>query len=235
MGSKSNSLEASSLDHLFLNADIANVGDAGGLQNSAAAGSLYPALHTAAPGEGGAQNTSEVSYTGYSRPALARSGAGFTRSGNSITNAAIAAFGQRSDVGSADAKFWSLGTDSSGAGTLLFWTHIGPRSGAGSPKPFTALASDVVTAIAHGLVVNDEVVIYQLMGFTLPTGVSDGSLYFVKTTPDANTLTLSATQGGATLDITADGSGIIARVDKRTITQGVNPQFAIGELEIQEH
>lgn len=47
----------------FNNTDWAVVGDAAGLQNSAAAGSLYLSLHTASPGEAGDQSTSEISYT----------------------------------------------------------------------------------------------------------------------------------------------------------------------------
>ena len=48
---------------LFNNTDWAVVGDASGLQNSAVAGSLYLSLHTASPGEGGTQATSEITYT----------------------------------------------------------------------------------------------------------------------------------------------------------------------------
>ena len=47
----------------FNNTDWAVVGDAAGLQNSAAAGSLYLSLHTATPAEAGIQSTNEISYT----------------------------------------------------------------------------------------------------------------------------------------------------------------------------
>ena len=51
------------LNLIFTNTDWAGVGDAGGLQNSAAAGSLYLSLHTSSPGEAGTQSTNEISYT----------------------------------------------------------------------------------------------------------------------------------------------------------------------------
>lgn len=51
------------LELLFNNADWAGVGDAGGLQNSAAAGNLYLSLHTSSPGEGGNQSSNEIAYT----------------------------------------------------------------------------------------------------------------------------------------------------------------------------
>lgn len=48
---------------LLNNTDWAAVGDAGGLQNSVSAGSLYLSLHTADPTEAGDQTSSEISYT----------------------------------------------------------------------------------------------------------------------------------------------------------------------------
>jgi hypothetical protein len=60
--SKSNTFEADFLALVFLNTNIALVGDATGLRGSSAAGDLYFALHSADPGEGGDQQTSEVSY-----------------------------------------------------------------------------------------------------------------------------------------------------------------------------
>ena len=84
--SKSNTFENDLLQLIFNNVDIADIGDAGGLQNSATAGSLYLALHTADPGEAGNATTSESAYGSYARQAVARSGAGWTVSGNSATN-----------------------------------------------------------------------------------------------------------------------------------------------------
>ncbi len=117
--SKSNAFETSLLGLLFNNSDIAGIGDAGGLQNSATAGSLYISLHTADPGEAGDQTTSETAYTNYARVAVARSGAGWTVSGNSATNAAQITFPQCGASG-ATLTYVGIGTDSSGAGTLLY-------------------------------------------------------------------------------------------------------------------
>jgi len=116
--SMSNAAEAAFLDLLFLNVDWANVGDAGGLQNSATAGSFYIALHTADPGEAGDQTTSEIAYTSYARVAVARSGSGFTRSGSSISNAALVQFPQATG-GSGTATYFSIGTDSTGTGQIV--------------------------------------------------------------------------------------------------------------------
>jgi hypothetical protein len=117
--SATNAFETSLLQHIFQNAAIANIGDVTGLPASATAGSLFVSLHTADPGEAGAQDTSEVSYTGYARQAVARSGSGWTVSGNNASNAAAIAFGPCT-AGSATITHFGIGTAASGAGNLLF-------------------------------------------------------------------------------------------------------------------
>lgn len=117
--SKGNTFENEILLLLFNNTDIADIGDAAGLQNSATAGSFYVALHTGDPGEGGNATTNEASYTGYARVAVARSGAGWTVSGSSVSNAAQIAFGECS-AGSDTVTYVSLATASSGASKILY-------------------------------------------------------------------------------------------------------------------
>lgn len=120
---KTNSWESGLLLLLFNNTAFAGVGDASGLQPSATAGSLYVSLHSADPGEAGDQTTSEVSYTGYARVAVARSGAGWVVSGNQVAPAAAIVFGSpTSSV--ANATFFGIGTASSAAGVLLYHAPI---------------------------------------------------------------------------------------------------------------
>lgn len=117
--SMSNASETNLLNLLFNNTDWANVGDAAGLQNSAAAGSFYVALHTADPGDAGNQSTNEVSYTGYARVAVARTAGGWTVSGNQVSNTATVQFGECT-AGSATATHFSVGLLTSGAGDILY-------------------------------------------------------------------------------------------------------------------
>jgi len=117
--SKSNTFENDLLNLVFNNTDITLIGDAAGLQNSATAGSLYISLHTADPGEAGDQTTSETAYTNYVRVAVARSGAGWTVTGNAVTNAATITFATCGVTG-ATLTYFGVGTDSSGAGKLLY-------------------------------------------------------------------------------------------------------------------
>jgi hypothetical protein len=118
--SKSNTFENELLLLIFNNTDIANIGDASGLQNSATAGSLYVALHTADPGEAGTAATSEAAYTGYARVAVARSGAGWTVTGNNVTNAADIVFGTASGGVPETLTHWSICKESAGASVILY-------------------------------------------------------------------------------------------------------------------
>ena len=90
--SASNAFENSLLLLILNNTNIANIGDATGLRGSSAAGNVYVGLHTADPGEAGTQATSEATYTGYARVAVARTAGGWTVAGNAFSNTAAITF-----------------------------------------------------------------------------------------------------------------------------------------------
>lgn len=117
--SASNAFETSLLTLIFNNTNNANIGDATGLRGSSTAGVFYIGLHTADPGETGTQTTSEATYTGYARVSVARSAAGFTISGNTVSNAAVVNFAVCTG-GSNTITHFSIGSDVSGTGNLFF-------------------------------------------------------------------------------------------------------------------
>lgn len=117
--SASNACENSLLLLIYNNTNFALIGDATGLRGSTTVGSLYVSLHTADPGEAGSQTTNETAYTNYARVAVARSGAGWTVATNTVTNAAAVTFPACGVTGATITHF-GVGTDTSGAGTLLF-------------------------------------------------------------------------------------------------------------------
>ena len=125
--SKSNAFETEILAHIFTNADIANIGDAAGLQNSVAAGSLFLSLHTADPGEAGSATTNEIAYTGYARQAVARSGAGFTVSGASVTLAANVDFPEMTGGAGGTVTHFSVVKEVSGASVILYSGTVSPN------------------------------------------------------------------------------------------------------------
>lgn len=81
---------------------------------------LYVSLHTADPGTGGSQTTSEATYTGYARIAINRTGTGWdAASGGATVNAALAQFAECT-AGSNVITHVAIGRDSSGAGLVLY-------------------------------------------------------------------------------------------------------------------
>lgn len=117
--SKGNTFENEVLQLIFNNVDIADIGDAGGLQNSATAGSFYVALHTGDPGEAGTAATSECAYGSYARVAVARTVGGWTVSGNQASNAAQISFPECTS-GSETITYVSITTASSGTSKILY-------------------------------------------------------------------------------------------------------------------
>lgn len=218
--SKSNAFETSLLTLLFNNTNIANLGDATGVRGSTTAGSLYLSLHTADPGETAA--ATEAAYGGYARQAVARSSAGFTISGNSVTLAAAVSF-PACTSGSETELFFGIWTAVT-AGTLLYSGPLGSLL-----SSFTAAAStDTFTLPGlSGVSVGDRIAFFARPGDTLPTGVTEGTAYFVKTVSGAS-VTISTTSGGSTLDVTGDGEGVAMRLTPVVVSTGVTPQLTTG-------
>jgi len=107
---------------LFQNVAWANVGDATGLRATTTAGSFYVSLHTATLTDTAAQNTSEAAYGSYARVAVARSSAGWTKSGTSPTQVAntSATTYPACTSGSETETYFVVGRDSSSAGEALW-------------------------------------------------------------------------------------------------------------------
>jgi hypothetical protein len=222
--SKPNTFENDLLKLIFQNTAIALIGDASGLQPAGAAGNLHVSLHTADPGEAGNQGTSEAGYTNYARVAVARTSGGWTITNNQFENAAAINFPQCGVTG-ADITHWGIGASSSGAGKLLY---KGPL-GASLQGPFTAKTDDTITIPGHSLSVDDRVSFYPVPGSSLPTGITEGVIYWVKTV-SGDDITISTTQGGGALNITAVGDGIAIKSAVLAVSNGITPSFAAGAL-----
>lgn len=86
---------------------------------------LYVSLHTADPGETGSQTTSECTYTGYARIAVARTSGGWTITANSVSPAAAITFGICTS-GTETATYAAVGTALTGTGKLLYSGAMSP-------------------------------------------------------------------------------------------------------------
>jgi hypothetical protein len=204
-------------------------------QNAGApATNLYFSLHNAYPGNGGSQTTNETAYTNYARLAVARTTGGFTvttGSGttfSSVANAATLTFATCGATGDT-ITHWGLGLASSGAGTLL---ACGPLAQSGMPVSFecTSASPGVLTCYGYAPAVNDRVSVYQMPGAELlPTGFTEGTVYFVGTAPGGNTATLSTTTAnGNPVNTSTTGQGYIYKQALLAVSSGIAPTVAAG-------
>jgi len=118
--SRTNAAETDYLLLMFNNVDWEFVGDTAGLQASAGAGDLFISLHTADPGETGDQETNEATFGSYGRVSVARTGSEWVVSGNNASNVNAIPFTEASS-GSETITHVGIGTDSSGAGNLIWF------------------------------------------------------------------------------------------------------------------
>jgi len=122
--SKGNTFENDLLKLIFNATAIANIAD-----NAASAPltNLFVSLHTADPGEAGDQTTSEISYTGYARVAVARTTGGWTVTGNVVNPVANIVFGEMTAGAGGTVTHAVVGTLTSGAGKILYSGTVTPN------------------------------------------------------------------------------------------------------------
>jgi hypothetical protein len=80
-------------------------------------------------------------------------------------------------------------------------------NGTGAAKVFTAAASAAITSAAHGLTLGSGPYIVSNSGGALPSPYVAGTFYWVVAVPDANTLNLGLTRGGAAIVAAGAGTG----------------------------
>lgn len=198
--------------------------------NASPATSLYVSLHTADPGEAGSQTTNETAYTNYARVAVARSNTGFSCSGGSpavVTNAGAITFAQCGTTG-ATITHWGIGLASSGAGTLLCSGPVG----AGPALEFTGTAASpgVLTVPNGSFTVNQQASVYPTATASLPSGLTEGTVYFIGTVAGLNVTLSTSTGNGTPVNTTAAGSGVIIAQTPLIVSTNVTPSFTAGSL-----
>ncbi len=168
------------------------------LDESQAAGAKFGSLHTAYSATG----TNEV--TGGS-PAYARKGATWAAaaSGAKATSASMVF-----DVPAGTVR-WVGFFDAVTAGNFLGMTP----NGGGTPQAFVVpeTVNDWLECVAHGFTDGQTVVVWAVPGDPLPTGLAEGTVYYVVSSTTDH-LKLSATSGGSAINITAIGAGFLQRI-----------------------
>jgi len=174
------------------------------------------------------ETPTEPSGNNYARVQLTTSNFGSTASSGSIANTAVINFPQAS--GSWGSIIGIGVYDASTSGNNVRKGYLT----SGSYFTFSALAStDVFTAPGHDLVLNDIVVVLDLSGSALPTGVTQGTSYYIINV-SGDTFQLSTSQGGSAVNITVNGAGRIVQIVPQTIGNGAVASFPIGTLVFTE-
>ena len=119
--SATNTFEDGLLTLIFLNSDLAAVGDATGLRGSSTAGSFYIGLHeNTLTDTDDAQTTDESTYTSYAREAVVRSGSAWTVSSGTVDNDNAIVF-TAATGGSSTVTDFSIGSALSGTGQIFIY------------------------------------------------------------------------------------------------------------------
>lgn len=198
--------------------------------NDTAPATIYAGLITAVT-DAEAGTVTEASFAGYARVAASFGAPGAALGGRQITNSGAVLFAAKTDAGTATIIAVGL-WDALTSGNL---TDIIYLDGA---DPLTFIGNDVTNEFlrspAHGLA-NDQQVRVEVMpgGGALPTGLSENTTYFVVSTA-TDEFKLSATLGGAAVNITAQGRGILHRLTPKGIDQNDQANFAIGTLKLAD-
>lgn len=192
--------------------------------NITAPAALYMALYTDILTDAGVGT--EVSGGSYARTAvMAALPTASGTSGTSTSNAAItfptatASWGTIKSFG-----LW----DATTAGTLYARGVFGD-----DPWGFTATAADDVLFVpGSDYAVSDQIVVFPIPTRSLPTGLSENTAYYIKTEPSTGSYTISTTDGGATLDITANGAGYLRKLTPQAVANGNTFNVPSGSLKV---
>lgn len=92
-------------------------------------------------------------------------------------------------------------------------------------------STDTIKSDAHGLSNGNRVCVRMIPGTTIPTGLSETTLYYVV---NANTddFQVSLTAGGAAVALTGDGEIMFAKVTPRTVNDGETISISANALQL---
>jgi len=162
----------------------------GGLGNAI----THVSLHTGNPGSTGT-NEATGGSPAYARKAVTWAAASAGTRANGTSSLVF-------DVAAGSTILFAGYWDAISAGNFYGYSGIGASLLGGNGA---AATSDLITSYAHGLVANDRV-FFQDVSEALPTGIAEGTVYYVISTGlTTDVFSVSTTLGGGALDITGAG------------------------------
>lgn len=198
------------------------------LDESNATGVKYIGVHASSGDPGTSTNAGGTEATGGS-PVYARQAVTFgAASGGTKSNTGALTF----DVPAGTYAYFTM-FDHVTANTGNYKGYI-PFGGASTIKGFASsdiIANDKFWSGAHGLSNTNQVIIYNVLGESLPTGtgLTEGSILFV-VGATTDSFQLALTSGGAAIDVTATGEFYFQRVVPEVFASQGQVTVAIGAI-----
>jgi hypothetical protein len=127
--------------------------------------------------------------------------------------------------------YWNASSGNSGnfRGYSVFGGAT-PKKGFGVVDA-TDVTNDTVTSNGHGLVNTDRVILFNVVGETIPTGITEGGCYFVVGAA-TDTFQIALTSGGAAVNLTTQGEVYFEKVVPEVFAGQGQITAAIGALTI---
>ncbi len=141
--SKSDVFENDLLKLIFNAVAIANIALDGAIPLTV----LEVSLHTADPGEGGSQTTSETAYVGYARIPVARTTGGWTVAAASVSPVANIDFGECTSTPGGPITHFAVGTAHTGTGKILY---------SGTATPNITMAVGVIPRLKNTSTITED-------------------------------------------------------------------------------
>jgi hypothetical protein len=163
---------------------------------------LFLGLHTTL-GQSGTEVTG--GSPAYARKAITWQAAGAVVQGAKDITAAVT-FDVPAGTTVRNVGLWSLST----AGVLRAWMPAGSTARRAFSVDAADVTADTITSAGHGLVNGNSVVVWPTIGAILPTPLAEDTEYFVVGAA-TDTFQLSATLGGAAINLTAIGDGDVQK------------------------
>ena len=172
-------------------------------------------------------------YGGYARQAVAFGAPAAALGGRQIASTGAVTFPAKSNAGAVTVVAIGL-YDALTVGVLYDVILLSAFDPIEVSVDTAGITSNDIVSPAHGLVLDDQVRFETVPGASsVPAGLAENTTYWVITTGlTADAFRVSATQGGAAIDITGVGRAQLQKVVPITVNQNDQPTFAVGEIKL---
>lgn len=160
------------------------------------------AAYSGNPGSAGTSNEISGGSPAYARKAVTFAA---SASGQKATNASVVF-----DIPAGSNVAYFGGWNTAGDTFYGYWPNQGDTAAAPQVCTLDA-ATDVFTSFSHGFTDGMRVTLADVNGAGLPTGFTEGDIYFV-VSATTNTFQLSATSGGSAITVTTSAEVLVQKL-----------------------